>query len=185
MRTENGPQSFDAYLVAHQRAYMWAERATLYRSAGNFSQAEEAVESARYWLGEIESMDVPGAHRRPELEAPLSLRRTDRGGNGVPLHVANDGVQARLTQAERIVLEAQKAATPRQGYTGFDLALQTIRECTRALSAEPARNPAATLQLLDTVQGALVLTSGGDAAQSVQEAIKLIDEASAIVTPAS
>jgi hypothetical protein len=89
----------------------------------------------------------------------------------------------RLIKAERIVVEAQAAATPRQGYVGFDLALQTIRECTRAVAGEPTRDSAATLRLLNTARGALVLTSGGDAAQSVREAIKLIEEASVIVTP--
>jgi hypothetical protein len=156
----------------------------LHRSAGNFSQAEEAVESVHYWLREIESMDARDAHRRRcELEARSADRRTDRGGNVVLLYVASNGVEARLTKAERIVAEAQKAATPRQGYMGFDLALQTIRECTRAVSAESKRDPAATLRLLDTARGALVLTSVGDAAQSVHEAIKLIDEAAAIATP--
>jgi hypothetical protein len=183
MGIENGPRSFDAYLLAHQRAYMWAERATLYRSTGNFSQAEEAVESARYWLGEIESMDAPGAHRRPELEAPPALRRTDCGGNSLLVHVANDRVQARLSKAERILLEAQQAATPRQGYLGFDLALQAIRECRRALADEATHDFAAALRLLDAARGALVLTSGGDVARSVHEAIKLIDEASVNVKP--
>jgi hypothetical protein len=185
MRTENRTHPFAAYLVAHQRAYMWAERATLYRSAGNFSQAEEAVESARFWMGEIESMSVPEARRRLELEAHSAAFHTDPDGNAVLSRVADGGVEARLTQAERIVVEAQKAVAASQGFSGFDFALQTIRECARAVSADPTRNPAATLQLLDTVRGALVLTSGGDAAQSVREAIKLIDEASAIVTPTS
>lgn len=89
----------------------------------------------------------------------------------------------RLAKAERIVVEAQQAATPRQGYTGFDLALQTIRECTRAVTAEPTRDSAVTLRLLDTARGALVLTTGGDAEHSAREAIKLIGEASVIVTP--
>jgi hypothetical protein len=183
MRIENGPHSFDAYSVAHQRAYMWAETAMLHRSAGNFSQAEAAVDSVRYWLREIESMDARDAHRRFELEAQSADYRPDRGRNAVLLYMASNSVEARLTKAERIVAEAQKAATPRQGYMGFDFALQTIRECTRAMSGRSTRDPAATLRLLDTARGALVLTSSGDAAQSVREAIKLIDEAAAITTP--
>jgi hypothetical protein len=35
---------FDTYLAAHQRAYVWAERALRFRSAGKFAQAEKAVE---------------------------------------------------------------------------------------------------------------------------------------------
>jgi hypothetical protein len=183
MRIENGARSLDAYLVAHQRAYMWAVRATMYRGAGNFPQAEAAVESARYWLGEIASMAPPDAHRPVEVEAPSAGCRTGRRGHGLLLHVANDGVEARLTKAERIVAEAQQAATPRQGYMGFDLAIQTIRECTRAVADEPTHDLAATLRLLDSARGALVLTSGGDAALSVLEAIRLIDEACVIATP--
>lgn len=157
----------------------------LHRSAGNFSQAEAAVESVRYWMREIESMNVRDAHRRLQSEVQSANCCTDRGGNRVLLRVASNGVEARLTKAERIVAEAQKAATPSEGYAGFDLALQTIRECTRAVSGESTRDPAATLRLLDTARGALVLTSGGDAARSVHEAITLIDEAAAIATPSS
>ena len=103
---------------------------------------------------------------------------------GALLHVVNDGVEARLIKAERIVLEAQKAAAPRQGYAGFDLALETIRECTRAVADESTHDSAVTLRLVDAARGALVLTSGGDAALSIGAAIKLIDEASVIAAPA-
>lgn len=178
----NGPHSFDAYLVAHQRAYMWAVRAVMHRSTGGYPQAEAALESVRHWLREIESMDARGAQGRFASTAPSAAGHTG-AHEGVLLHLATDNVEARLTKAERIVVEAQKAATPRQGYIGFDVALQTIRECTRAVADEPRHDSAATLRLLDSARGALVLTSDGDAAQSVHEAIKLIDEASSILAP--
>jgi hypothetical protein len=178
----NEPHSLDAYLVAHQRAYMWAVRAVVHRSTGGFPQAEAAVESVRHWLREIEWMDARGPPGRFGSTAPSAPGHRD-ANEGVLLHLATDSVEARLTKAERIVAEAQKAATPRQGYIGFDVALQTIRECTRAVAGEPGHDSAATLRLLDSARGALVLTSDGDAAESVHEAIKLIDDASLIVRP--
>jgi hypothetical protein len=92
-------------------------------------------------------------------------------------------ILVRLTKAESIVAQAQTAATPRQGYMGFALAIQTIRDCTRAVASEPTRDAFATLRLLDTARGILVLTGGGDAAQSVREATRLIEEAAVILRP--
>lgn len=181
MPIENGPHSLDAYLVAHQRAYMWVVKAVMHRSTGGFPQAQAALESVQYWLREIESMDARGARGRFGSTAPSAAGHTS-AKEGVLLHLATDSVAGRLTKAERIVFEAQKAATPRQGYIGFDVALQTIRECTRAVTDESRHDSAATLRLLVSARGALVLTSDGDAAESVHEAIKLIDEASLIVT---
>jgi hypothetical protein len=94
-----------------------------------------------------------------------------------------DYILPRLAKAERIVVEAQQTATPRQGYMGFDVALQTIRDCARAVTTEPTRDAAVTLRLLDTARTALLLTGSGDAEESAHEAIKLIGEASVIVTP--
>jgi hypothetical protein len=46
LRIKKGPSrfDFDVYLAAHRRAYIWAERAMMYRSAGNFPQAQVAVD---------------------------------------------------------------------------------------------------------------------------------------------
>jgi hypothetical protein len=39
-----------AYVRAHERAYAWAEKALLYRSAGKVAQAKAAAQKARHWL---------------------------------------------------------------------------------------------------------------------------------------
>ena len=49
---------FDAYVVAHQRAYFWADKALRYRGAGKFAQAKAAVERANQWLRHL-AMLVP------------------------------------------------------------------------------------------------------------------------------
>ena len=57
---------FDTYLVAHQRAYVWAERALRFRSAGKFAQAEKAVERVNLWLHRLASRaPLPCALHRP------------------------------------------------------------------------------------------------------------------------
>jgi hypothetical protein len=49
---------FDAYVVAHQRAYVWAEKALRFRAAGKFARAKAAVERANRWLRHL-AMLVP------------------------------------------------------------------------------------------------------------------------------
>jgi hypothetical protein len=93
-----------------------------------------------------------------------------------------DYILPRLIKAGAVVAEAQDAAASDPAYAGFDLAIQTIRECARAVAAEPTRDSVATLRLLDSAQEALTLTTGG-AAESVHEAITLIEEAAVIVRP--
>ena len=44
---------FNTYLAAHRRAFAWAERALLYRSAGKFARAKAAVERTNHWMREI------------------------------------------------------------------------------------------------------------------------------------
>jgi hypothetical protein len=44
---------FGTYLAAHRRAYAWAERALLYRSAGKFARARAAVERVNHWMHHI------------------------------------------------------------------------------------------------------------------------------------
>jgi len=48
--------AFDPYLVAHQRAYAWAEKAVRFRSAGEFAQAKKAVERVNLWLYRLASL---------------------------------------------------------------------------------------------------------------------------------
>jgi hypothetical protein len=102
------------------------------------------------------------------------------------MSIVTDAVRAyilpRLNKAEKVVIEAQRAAASHPGYAGFDLALQTIHECTRAVTEEPTRDSVATLRLLDSAQEALTLTTG-DAAASVHKAMKLIEEAAVLVRP--
>lgn len=43
----------DTYLAAHRRAFAWAERALLYRSAGKFARAKAAVDRVNHWMREI------------------------------------------------------------------------------------------------------------------------------------
>ena len=57
---------FDTYLAAHQRAYVWAERALRFRSAGKFAQAEKAVDRVNRWLHRLAPLaPLPCALRRP------------------------------------------------------------------------------------------------------------------------
>jgi two-component system, chemotaxis family, response regulator Rcp1 len=83
MPIQVGPHAFDlnAYLEAHQRAFMWAEKAIMYRIVGNFSQAEAALEGVRYWLCRIELMDKHDSRGRVDLKAPPAVCRTVRHRN--------------------------------------------------------------------------------------------------------
>jgi hypothetical protein len=49
----NAQYEFDTYLAAHRRAFAWAERALIYRSAGKFARAKAAVERVNHWMREI------------------------------------------------------------------------------------------------------------------------------------
>jgi hypothetical protein len=51
-------RDFNAYLVAHQRAYAWADKAIQFRSAGKFWQAKAAVEMVNHWLRYV-ALPVP------------------------------------------------------------------------------------------------------------------------------
>jgi hypothetical protein len=51
MRTRR--RIFDPYVAAHQRAYAWAEKAMLSRSAAQFVEAGAAVEKVQHWLSKI------------------------------------------------------------------------------------------------------------------------------------
>jgi two-component system, chemotaxis family, response regulator Rcp1 len=124
MRTRNRlrPVDLDAYLAAHRRAYLWAERAMMYRSAGDCPQARVAVDYARHWLHEVESMDAHRPQGRFDSSASKEclntasqqklspaqvllvedspgdvrlMREAFHGVNAnVDLHVATDGVEA-------------------------------------------------------------------------------------------
>jgi hypothetical protein len=63
-------QDFDTYVVAHRRAYAWAEKALCFRSAGKFAQAKAAVERVDHWLHHL-AMLVPqprAAHPRADAK---------------------------------------------------------------------------------------------------------------------
>jgi len=60
----------DTYVVAHQRAYAWAEKALLYRSAGKSAQAKAAAEKAKHWLRQL-----PMLAPQPKFGAPTGRRR--------------------------------------------------------------------------------------------------------------
>jgi hypothetical protein len=55
----------DTYLVAHQRAYAWAERALRFRSLGKFAQAKKAVEQVNLCLQHLAMLapQSPAPHR--------------------------------------------------------------------------------------------------------------------------
>jgi CheY-like chemotaxis protein len=72
---------FDAYLAAHRRAYLWAERAMMYRSAGNFPQAQVAVDYVGHWMREIGALEAHKQHDRFDLQASHVPSRTERRGN--------------------------------------------------------------------------------------------------------
>jgi hypothetical protein len=61
---------FDAYVVAHQRAYFWAEKALRYQGAGKFAQAQAAVERTLQWLRHL-AMLVP----QPRTARPPRTRK--------------------------------------------------------------------------------------------------------------
>jgi hypothetical protein len=66
MHNTNHCHDFDTYLVAHQRAYAWAERALRFRAAGKLAQAEKAVERVNLWLHRLASLaPSPCALHRP------------------------------------------------------------------------------------------------------------------------
>jgi hypothetical protein len=64
-------QDFDAYVVAHQRAYAWAEKALRYRAAGKLAQAKAAVERVNYWLRHL-AMLVPQSRA---AQVPADVRK--------------------------------------------------------------------------------------------------------------
>jgi hypothetical protein len=51
MRTRR--RTFEPYMVPHQRAFVWAQKLTAYRSAGPITQAKAGVESVQHWLSKI------------------------------------------------------------------------------------------------------------------------------------
>jgi hypothetical protein len=60
---------YDTYVVAHQRAYVWAEKALRFRCAGKFAQAKAAVGRANKWLRHLAMLaPQPSAARRPADE---------------------------------------------------------------------------------------------------------------------
>lgn len=67
MRKSKRGHDFDTYIVAHRRAYAWAERALLYRGVGKGAQAKAAVEKVNHWMHQI-AMLAP----QPEHGAVLS-----------------------------------------------------------------------------------------------------------------
>ena len=48
----------NTYLVAHRRAFAWADKAIQFRSAGKFWQAKAAVERVNHWLRYV-ALPVP------------------------------------------------------------------------------------------------------------------------------
>ena len=89
----------------------------------------------------------------------------------------------RLAHAERILADAQSAASPNQGYQGFKLALKVIRECRRAIKEEPTRDSTVALGILNKARAALAQIADGAAASSASEARKLIEESAVILQP--
>src|ERR1700722_15505555 len=83
MRIKKGPRRFDldAHLAADRRAYLWAERAMMYRGAGNFPQAQVAVDYVQHWMREIAALDAHKPHGRFELQAAHVASSTDRRGH--------------------------------------------------------------------------------------------------------
>jgi len=74
MRKTKRGHDFDTYVVAHQRAYSWAERAVQYRGAGKGAQARAAVEKVNQWMRRI-AMLAP----QPEHGAvPANILRRNR-----------------------------------------------------------------------------------------------------------
>ena len=61
IKNKRGSRGCDTYLRAHQRAYAWAEKAMLYRSAGKFSQAQAAVTTVERWLRKIAVLEAERA----------------------------------------------------------------------------------------------------------------------------
>jgi hypothetical protein len=59
MRTRR--RIFEPYVVAHQRAYAWAEKAMLYMSAAQFAQSGTAVEKVQHWLSKIAALEATRA----------------------------------------------------------------------------------------------------------------------------
>jgi hypothetical protein len=45
------------YFEAHQHAFTWAEKAMLFRSAGNIAEAIAAVDRVRHWLEIIRGLE--------------------------------------------------------------------------------------------------------------------------------
>jgi hypothetical protein len=60
-------QDSSTYLVAHQRAYAWAEKALRFRSIGKFAQAKRAVEQVNFWLQHLATL----APQSPALHRPV------------------------------------------------------------------------------------------------------------------
>jgi chemotaxis family two-component system response regulator Rcp1 len=81
MRTRTPALDCDAYLAAHQRAYIWVERAMMHRSAGNFSKAETAMAKVQHWLREIKLLEDCERNGRSAVHASHEAYRTDRRGD--------------------------------------------------------------------------------------------------------
>jgi hypothetical protein len=67
---------FDAYVVAHQRAFAWAEKALLRRSEGKFARAKTAVEKVHYWMHRLPMLAPQPEYGGEELT--LSKQRRPR-----------------------------------------------------------------------------------------------------------
>jgi hypothetical protein len=59
MRIKNNPRRHSiAYLKAHQRAFAWAEKAMIYRSADKIAEAKAAVRNVRRWVRAITMLEA-------------------------------------------------------------------------------------------------------------------------------
>jgi hypothetical protein len=57
MQNNRRPNDSPAYFEAHQRAYQWAEKAIVLRSAAKIAEAKVAANHARHWLRIIRALE--------------------------------------------------------------------------------------------------------------------------------
>jgi len=73
IKNDSRPRS-DAYLKAHQRAFAWAEKAMLFRSADKIAEARAAVRNVQRWVRMITMLEA----RRPRLWTEQDRRLSRR-----------------------------------------------------------------------------------------------------------